>query len=74
MIKHYLHPTKGKKLWGAYVDIEYGRTVPEKKYKGYRTFLVDVTCATKIEGNTRNGFDLYFEDQSRYTWFMLKWL
>jgi len=74
MIKHYLHPTQGKKLWMAYVDIEYGRVVPEKKYKGYRTFLVDITRATKIEGNTRNGFDLYFEDEACYTWFMLKWL
>lgn len=60
-------------LWKAYIDIDYGRAVPEKGYKGFRTFLEDVTKADCVTGTTKYGFTLYFESKKSYTWFLLKW-
>lgn len=61
------------KLWRQYVSIDYGRAVPEKGYKGFKTFLRDITKADRVEGNTNLGFKLYFDDEKSYTWFLLRW-
>jgi len=60
-------------LWEAYVNINYGKAVPEKGYKGFRTFLEDVTGADLVSGSTLNSFTLHFQDESKYTLFLLKW-
>jgi hypothetical protein len=63
----------GEKLWDAYADIDYGHAVPEKGYKGYKTFLEDVSGAELVEGSSPNRFTLYFKNETDYTWFLLKW-
>ena len=60
-------------LWEAYVNINYGKAVPEKGYKGFRTFLEDVTGADLVTGSLMKNFTLYFRDEKQYTWFLLKW-
>jgi hypothetical protein len=60
-------------LWNAYVDIDYGRVVPEKGYKGFKTFLEDVTGADLVTGKVMTGFTLHFNDRRKYLLFLLKW-
>lgn len=62
-----------RNLWNAFVDIDYGHAVPEKGYKGYRTFLEDVSGAELVEGSLIKSFSLYFKNETDYTWFLLKW-
>lgn len=66
-------PGVSQNLWYAYVAIDYGRAVPEKGYKGYKTFLKDVTGADLVKGPSLRTFTLCFEDEEKYTWFLLKW-
>ena len=65
------HCTIDNNLWASYVDIRYGRAVPHKEYKGYRTYLKDVTRA-KVNGTVLNGFYLTFRTQKDLTWFLLR--
>lgn len=60
-------------LWDAYVDIDYGRSVPEKGYTGFNSFVKDVTGADLVIGTSLKGFKLYFQDEKQYTMFLLKW-
>jgi hypothetical protein len=60
-------------LWNAYIDIDYGRSVPEKGYKGFKSFVKDVTRADLVIGTNMKGFKLYFRDEKQYIWFLLKW-
>lgn len=62
-----------QKLWDRFVEIDYGRAVPEKGYTGYRTFLEDVTGAEYIKGSLLRDLTLYFKDETAYTCFLLKW-
>jgi hypothetical protein len=73
MIEHYFDASPNSLLWQEYVDINYGRAVREKGYKGFSTFIKDVTNAYKVEGRTSKGFTLYFDSEKSYTWFLLKW-
>lgn len=68
----YTYNSRGR-LWDAYVEIDYGRDYPEKGYKGFRTFLEDVSGADLVTGTNMKGFKLYFQDEKQYTWFLLKW-
>lgn len=61
------------KLWKQYVAIDYGRAIPEKGYKGFKSFLEDITKATRVEGKPTIGYKLYFENDNSYTWFLLRW-
>lgn len=60
-------------LWNAFVDIDFGLAVPEKGYKGYKTFLEDVSGAELVKGSLPTSFTLYFNNETAYTWFLLKW-
>lgn len=77
MIEHSLSDFRedriAEKLWDAYVSIDYGRAVPEKGYKGFKTFIEDVTKADSVEGTAKSVTTLCFEDEGKYTWFLLKW-
>lgn len=77
MIEHNLDdsPNSLQKnlLWQEYVAIDYGNAVPEKGYKGFKTFIKDVTGAAKVDGRTSKGFTLYFDSEKSYTWFLLRW-
>jgi hypothetical protein len=73
MIEHNLDNSSNNLLWQEYVAIDYGRAVPEKGYKGFRTFVKDMTSADRVGGSSRDGFTLYFDSEKSYTWFLLKW-
>jgi len=73
MIEHYFDASPNSLLWQEYVDINYGRAVPEKGYKGFKTFIKDVTRADQVDGKIGKGFTLYFDSEKSYTWFLLKW-
>lgn len=73
MITFDLNRLNSDKIWNAYVDIDYGRAVPERGYRGFRTFLEDVSGADGVAGNIRDGFQLHFNNPEAYTWFQLKW-
>lgn len=76
MIEYYMFDdldTTATTLWEAYVDIDYGRSVPEKGYKGFRSFVKDVTGADLVTGTNMKGYKLYFQDEKQYTLFLLKW-
>jgi hypothetical protein len=60
-------------LWRQYIAIDYGRAVPEKEYNGFQSFLKDVTNADRVEGTTRLGFKLYFDNEKSYTWYLMRW-
>ena len=60
-------------LWEAYVNIDYGKAVPEKGYKGFKTFLEDVTGADLVTGSSMKNITLYFNNEVKYTCFLLKW-
>lgn len=61
-------------VWQEYVAIDYGRAVPEKGYKGFKTFIKDVTGAVKVvDSRTSKGFTLYFNNEKSYIWFLLRW-
>ena len=59
-------------LWQAYVDIDFGRLVPDKGYKGFSTFLTDITGAYHVR-STQEGHELYFRCAKKYTYFLMKW-
>jgi hypothetical protein len=61
-----------KKLWQMYVDIDYGKLMPSKLYKGYKTYIADITGAD-VTGSKKEGFELTFNTQKSYTWFLLKY-
>lgn len=73
MIKYTIDKVLDRSLWQAYSSVDYGKAVPEKGYKGFRTFLEDVTGADKVEGTLVSGFTLYFNNKESYTWFLLRW-
>ena len=77
MIEHNLalssNSLRKNLLWKEYVAIDYGLAVPEKDYKGFKTFVKDVTGADRVEGRTSKGVILYFDSEKSYTWFLLKW-
>ena len=60
-------------LWDAYVKIDYGRLVPEKRYKGFKTFLKDVTGANLVTGSELGNLTLHFQEEKKYTLFLVKW-
>lgn len=60
-------------LWNDYVEIDYGNKVPEKGYRGFRTYLADVTGADHINGNMKTGFFLIFTDEEKYLLFLMKY-
>ena len=73
--KFYLD-TNGKiglSIWHDYVDIDYGNKVPEKGYKGFRTYLADISGAELVHGNTKTGFVLTFFDEEKYAMFLMKY-
>lgn len=55
-----------------YVDIDYGKLMPSKLYKGYKTYIADITGAD-VTGSKKEGFELTFNTQKSYTWFLLKY-
>jgi len=61
-----------EKLWQEYVAIDYGRAVPKKNYKGFKSFVADVSKA-KVNGTISSGLTLKFEKEEHLTWFVLKW-
>jgi len=73
MIEHELSAFSNCPLWQKYVSIDYGRAVPESGYKGFKTFLKDVTGADRVEGRSSEVFTLYFNNEEKYIWFILKW-
>ena len=72
LIKHNIPKDTFCPLWQAYVDIDFGRLVPAKGYKGFSTFLVDITGADSVR-STQLGHDLYFHCEKKYTYFLMKW-
>lgn len=68
----YTYNGRGR-LWDAYFEMDYGRDYPKKGYKGFRTFLEDVSGADAVHGTIIEGFVLRFQDEKQYTWFLLKW-
>lgn len=72
-MEYQLDGYSDNRLWQEYVAIDYGKAVPEKGYKGFRTFVKDVTGADKVEGKSTDGFKLYFDCEKSYTWFLLRW-
>ncbi len=60
-------------LWEAYSEIDYGRLVPEKNYKGFRTFIRDVSGCSRIEGTTLGGFVLEFDNEEDFIVYKLKY-
>ena len=61
-----------EKLWQEYVAIDYGRSVPEKGYTGFKSFVADVSKA-KVNGTIQAGLTLKFEKEEHLTWFLLRW-
>lgn len=71
----YLDPNGkiGLPIWNDYVNIDYGNKVPEKGYKGFRTYLADISDADLVRGHTKTGFILTFFDEEKYAMFLMKY-
>lgn len=63
----------GLPIWNDYVNIDYGIKVPEKGYKGFRTYLADISGAEHVRGSTKAGFTLTFLDEEKYAIFLMKY-
>jgi hypothetical protein len=47
-------------LWQDYVAIDYGRKVPEKGYKGFRTYVMD-KLGINVVGPSPSGLAIEFD-------------
>lgn len=74
MIKHTIFPKACSVLWKEYVKIDFGRAVPEKNYKGFASYLMDISKADAVVGRSQDGhYELHFKNEKNYVWFLLKW-
>ena len=74
MITHCLDVSARSKLWRAYVDIDYGRNQDASITPGFKSFVKSQTGADVVVRVDADHYDLKFNNETIYTWYMLKWL
>tara|TARA_R110000782_G_scaffold161789_2_gene253759 strand:- start:204 stop:428 length:225 start_codon:yes stop_codon:yes gene_type:complete len=59
-------------LWQGYIDTDYGRKVPEKGYKGFRTYVID-ELGINVVGPSPFGLAIKFDSDEEYVMFKLQY-
>jgi hypothetical protein len=59
-------------LWQGYIDTDYGRNVPEKGYKGFRTYVID-ELGINVVGPSPSGLAIEFDSDEEYVMFKLQY-
>jgi hypothetical protein len=60
-------------LWQEYVAIDYGRKVPEKGYKGFRTYVMDKLGVIVAAETRTEGLTIEFNSDEEYVMFKLQY-